>query len=83
MSRRICSLTLLILIVLSSSVTASAQSVTDGSTPGALTPGSPEGSFRLSGLDTVNPYNGNLHFEIPLLNIGGRGSNPYTVGVYI
>ena len=48
-------------------------SPTDGSTPLALTPGAPAGSFPLSGFDTVNLYNGNLSFRLPLLTIGGRG----------
>jgi hypothetical protein len=48
-------------------------SVTDGSTPLALTPGSPAGAFALSGFDTVNLYNGNLNFRLPLLTISGRG----------
>ena len=49
-------------------------SVTDGSTPSGLQPGSPAGSYALSGFDNVNLYNGNLNFHLPLLQISGRGS---------
>ena len=45
----------------------------DGSTPLALAPGAPAGSYPLSGFETVNPYNGALTFSLPLLQIGGRG----------
>src|SRR5262245_51147046 len=48
-------------------------SAIDGSTPLALTPGAPAGAFALSGFDTVNLYNGNLNFRLPLLTISGRG----------
>jgi hypothetical protein len=54
-------------------------SVTDGSTPLALTPGSPAGSFALSGFDTVNLYNGNLNFRLPLLTVAGRGDAATTL----
>ncbi|HXQ68920.1 MAG TPA: hypothetical protein VN844_00410, partial [Pyrinomonadaceae bacterium] len=49
-------------------------SVTDGSTPSGLQPGSPAGSYGLSDFDNVNLYNGNLNFHLPLLQISGRGS---------
>jgi len=48
-------------------------SSTDGTTPLGLSPGDPTGSYSLSGLDSVNLYNGNLNFGLPLLKIGGRG----------
>jgi hypothetical protein len=35
---------------------AQTTSLTDGATPLGLAPGSPAGSFALSGFDTVNPY---------------------------
>jgi len=63
--------------------TAKAQdtstNVMDGFTPAGLQAGSPTGSFPLSGFDTVNPYNGNLSFSLPLLAAGGRGSAGYTL----
>jgi YD repeat-containing protein len=55
------------------------RSLTDGSTPPGMAPGAPAGSFPLSGFDTVNLFNGNLNFRLPLLEIGGRGEARYTV----
>jgi RHS repeat-associated protein len=52
---------------------------TDGSTPLGLSPGAPAGSYALSGFDNINPYNGNLNFRLPLLQIGGRGDAGYTI----
>jgi YD repeat-containing protein len=52
---------------------------TDGSTPSGLAPGAPAGSYALSGFDNINPYNGNLSFRLPLLQIGGRGAAGYTM----
>jgi RHS repeat-associated protein len=61
-------------------VGASAQSsVTDGSTPLALSPGAPDGSYSLSGFDNVNLYSGSLNFSLPLLKVGGRGEAGYTI----
>lgn len=59
---------------------AVANTVTDGSTPLALTPGAPAGSYPLSGLDNINLYNGNLNFRLPLLEIGGRGGARHSLG---
>jgi len=52
---------------------------TDGSTPLALQPGAPAGSYALSELDNINPFNGSLSFRLPLLNIGGRGTAGYSM----
>jgi YD repeat-containing protein len=52
---------------------------TDGSTPLALQPGAPAGSYALSELDNINPYNGSLNFRLPLLSIGGRGTAGYSM----
>ncbi len=52
---------------------------TDGSTPLVLKPGAPAGSYALSELDNINPYNGSLNFRLPLLSIGGRGGAGYTI----
>ena len=52
---------------------------TDGSTPLALQPGTPAGSYALSEFDNINPYNGSLNFSLPLLSIGGRGTAGYTM----
>jgi RHS repeat-associated protein len=59
--------------------TTTTTSVTDGRTPSGLQPGSPAGSFVLSGFDNVNLYNGNLNFRLPLLKVGGRGSAGYSM----
>lgn len=58
---------------------ARAQSPTDNGTPLGMAPGSPEGSYALSGFEDVNLYNGGLSFSFPLLRIGGRGSAGYTM----
>src|SRR5678815_3216032 len=64
---------LLVLCVLSVTVTSQTTSSTDGSTPLGLQPGAPAGSYPLSGFDNVNLYSGSLSFQLPLLNISGRG----------
>jgi hypothetical protein len=46
----------------------------DGMTPLALTPGAPEGAYHLTGLDSVNMFNGGLSFHLPLVQIAGRGA---------
>ena len=46
-------------------------------------PGTPVGSFQLSGLDTVNLFNGHLNFRLPLLNVGGRGEASFSLGLPI
>ena len=66
---------LVLLLAFCISVSAQATSNTDGTTPLALTPGSPAGSYALSGLDNINLFNGNLNFRLPLLDIGGRGDS--------
>jgi RHS repeat-associated protein len=71
----------LILILVPSGLYAQTDSASniDGLTPEALEPGSPEGAYTLSGLDTVNLYNGSPNITIPLLKIGGRGEAGYTM----
>ena len=61
--------------------TVSAQSITDGATPLGVSPGAPAGAFALSDLDSVNLYNGNLAFRLPLDKIAGRGGAGYTMVV--
>src|SRR5689334_6732375 len=68
------SITFVSIFILVSAVLANAQtSPVDGITPQGIAPGSPSGSYSLSGFDSINPYNGNLDFHLPLLNINGRG----------
>jgi RHS repeat-associated protein len=70
-----------LLFVLLSAWTAAAQttSAVDGKTPAGLAPGSPAGSYTLSGFETVNLFNGGLNFRLPLLKAGGRGGAGYSV----
>ena len=49
------------------------------STPLAVAPGSPGGSYALNDLESVNLYNGHLNFALPLLKIGGRGGAGYVM----
>ena len=65
----------LLIVILFKSMAAT--TVTQGSTPLALTPGAPAGSYPLSSFDQMNPYNGNISFNLSLLGIGGRGDVGY------
>lgn len=67
----------LMLVALSHNVTA--QLLGAGTTFPGIEPGAPAGSYALSGFDNVNLYNGNLNFNLPLLQIGGRGEARHTV----
>ena len=67
------------LLLINSAHAQTFTSVTDGSTPSALTPGSPAGSYALSGFESVNLYNGNLNFALPLVHVGGRGAADLTM----
>lgn len=48
--------------------------------PGAA-PGSPGGSYALTGFDKINLFNGHLNVQIPILTIGGRGEAGYTMNL--
>ncbi len=48
--------------------------LTQSFTPAALAPGTPAGSYILSGFDTVNYGNLSVNFRFPLVKIGGRGT---------
>lgn len=52
----------------------SERSPLQGFTPPQVTPGSPEGSFPLSGFDTINPANRSLNFVLNLHTVKGRGT---------
>ncbi len=56
---------------------------TAGVTPSLLTPGTPAGTYPLDGFDTVNLYNGNMNFSLPILTIKGRGSVSHTINLRI
>jgi RHS repeat-associated protein len=74
--RRLALAALLLSLVMLSAIGALAQNTgpTDGSTPLGMKPGASAGSYALSGFDSVNPFNGHLNFNLPLLKIGGRGT---------
>lgn len=41
--------------------------------PANVAAGAPAGSYSLSGFESVNLYSGNLNFNLPLVQTGGRG----------
>jgi hypothetical protein len=51
----------------------------NGHTPSGLESGSSLGSYQINGLDSINYYNGNLSFNLPLHNVGGRGEAGYAI----
>src|SRR5260370_5747102 len=65
---------IVLLILLASGASAQTSHATDSTTPLGLAPGSPAGSYALTGFDNINLYNGNANIVFPLLHIGGRGS---------
>ncbi len=52
---------------------AQSVSVFDGTTPTGLAPGSPVGSYGLSGFEHYNPFSGMNNLSFPLYHVGGRG----------
>ncbi|HEX9928866.1 MAG TPA: hypothetical protein VGB02_10050, partial [Pyrinomonadaceae bacterium] len=59
------------------------QDALKGMTPSGLAPGAPAGSYSLSGFETVNPYNGGLNFNLPLVSVSGRGGVGTSAGLTI
>lgn len=51
----------------------------DGFTPAAMQPGTPAGSYALSGFDTIDLYSGSLNFRLPLVHVQGRGDAQMTM----
>ncbi len=49
----------------------------------ARTPGAPAGSYALGDADTINLFNGNLNYNMPLFNLAGRGEAKTSVGIVI
>jgi RHS repeat-associated protein len=83
--RRLLTVALLFLLVICASAQTQtiSTSPTDGSTPLALAPGAPAGSYVLSGFEVINPYNGRLNFRLPLAQSAGRGGAQMTAGLTI
>ncbi|HEY0172370.1 MAG TPA: RHS repeat-associated core domain-containing protein [Pyrinomonadaceae bacterium] len=59
--------------------TTTTKHATDGHTPLEIAPGSPAGSYPLSGFDSINLFNQSLGFRLPLLRVGGRGEAGYAI----
>jgi hypothetical protein len=76
--RQLFSVFILGILPLSLAISVRAQAPTDNGAPLGIAPGSPEGSYALSGFENVNLYNGSLSFSFPVQQIGGRGSAGYT-----
>ena len=74
-----CAALITLLALASSGVRAQTRSATDGSTPLALTPGAPAGSYALSGFESVNLFNGGLSFHLLLAATAGRGGVGYSL----
>ncbi len=69
----------LLLLFITSVSAQTFTSVTDGSTPSALTSGAPAGAYPVSGFENINLYNGNLNVAFPLVHVGGRGGAEHTL----
>ncbi|MGH9584720.1 MAG: hypothetical protein ACRD4O_17505 [Bryobacteraceae bacterium] len=59
------------------------ESPFDGYTPGQAMPGSPEGTYALSGFESYNPASGILNINLPLLTVKGRGGTSVPILVPI
>ena len=57
--------------------------VTDGTTPSTLEPGSPPTSYPLSAFEHYSPYTGQISFAFPLHHIGGRGTASFDMTLHI
>lgn len=73
--RCVCIASLSLLLFVSHVAAQSSSGMTD---PG-IASGAPTGSYPLSGFETINLYNGNLNFALPLMNIRGRGGVGHTM----
>lgn len=64
---------LVILLIIGLLQITFAQNGGVGTTSAGNAPGSPVGSYQLTGIDNINYYNGSLNFTLPITSIGGRG----------
>ncbi|HYG81523.1 MAG TPA: hypothetical protein VD861_14095, partial [Pyrinomonadaceae bacterium] len=69
----------LLFVLLSGAASGQSTTAVDGYTPLALSPGSPAGSYSLSGFESVNLYNGALNFNLPLVTVSGRGGASHQI----
>jgi len=79
----LCFVVISMVLLLAALANGQTTGATDGATPMALQPGAPAGSYTLSAFDTINPYNGNLNFRLPLVSAAGRGDARYTMSLPI
>src|SRR6185436_2032067 len=70
-ARTITTFVVAILLFVVSTVSTKAQN--DALTPLASAPGVPNGSYGLSNIDTISPYNGRVNVHLSLLAQSGRG----------
>jgi RHS repeat-associated protein len=70
-------------IFLATAAGQTTRKVGQGSSTANLAPGTPAGSYALSGFESVNPFSGKLNFSLPLLKIGGRGTAGYPMNLNI
>lgn len=80
---RHCLTPFLSILILTVTTCAQTSSITAGRTPPGMAPGSPAGSYALSGFENVNLFSGKLNFHLPLVQVGGRGQAGYTIPLKI
>ena len=74
------------LFILSIFASVSGQSnhrISQGNTHSNFQPGTPAGSYALSGFESINPYSGKVNFSLPLFKVAGRGNAGYSVDLTI
>jgi hypothetical protein len=54
-----------------------------GRTPLVMSPGTPQGSYALNSIESINLFSGKVNIAVPVLPIGGRGESGYTITVPI
>jgi RHS repeat-associated protein len=72
-----------VLFLLASPIANAQQKATDGTTPLALSPGAPSGSYTLTEFESLNLFNGNLNFSLPLVSVNGRGDAHFQIAMHI
>lgn len=72
-----------VLLLVAATVLLPVAAMAQSSTTTARTPGAPAGTYQLGNTDTINLFNGNLNYSLPLLRVGGRGEAGAGLGVVI